>query len=61
MLKPSLIDTQIAVEAGESMIEVDQYVKDSHLTISMRGGLTEIEKNGLYRFMADGEAVGGRD
>jgi len=56
MLKPSLIDTQIAVEAGESMIEVDQYVKDSHLTISMRGGLTEIEKNGLYRFMADGEA-----
>ena len=56
MLKPSLMDTQIAVEAGESMVEVDQFVKESHLTISMRGGLTEIEKNGLYRFMADGEA-----
>jgi len=55
MLKPSLIDTQIAIEAGESMLEVDEYVKDSHLTISMRGGLTQIEKNGLYRFMADGE------
>lgn len=56
MLKPSLIDTQIAIEAGESMVEVDQYVKDGRLTISMRGGLTEIEKSGLYRFMADGEA-----
>jgi hypothetical protein len=55
MLKPSLIDTQIAVEAGESMMEVDQYVKDSHLTVSLRGGLADIEKNGLYRFMADGE------
>jgi hypothetical protein len=56
MLKPSLIDTQIAIEAGESMLEVDQYVKDSHTTVSMRGGLAEIEKNGLYRFRADGEA-----
>jgi hypothetical protein len=55
MLKPSLIDTQLAIEAGESMIEVDEYVKESHLTISMRGGLTEIDKGGLYRFMADGE------
>jgi len=55
MLKPSLIETQLAIEAGESMVEVDQFVKDSHITISMRGGLTEIEKNGLYRFMADGQ------
>jgi len=56
MLKPSLIDTQIAIEGGESMLEVDEYVKDAHLTISMHGGLTQIEKNGLYRFMADGNA-----
>ena len=55
MLKPALVDTQVAVEAGESMVEVDQFVRDSHLTISMRGGLTNIEKAGLYRFMADGE------
>jgi len=53
MLKPSLIDTQLAVEAGESMIEVDQFVKESQLTVSMRGGLTEIEKIGLYRFAAN--------
>jgi len=56
MLKPSLIDTQIAVEAGESMIEVDQFVKDSHITVSVHGGLAEIAKNGLYRFRGDGEA-----
>ncbi len=54
MLKPSLIDTQLAIDAGESMLEVDQFVKDSRITISMRGGITEIEKIGLYRFMADG-------
>ena len=56
MLKPSLIDTQIAIEAGESMIEVDQFVKDSHITVSVHGGLAEIAKNGLYRIRADGEA-----
>jgi hypothetical protein len=56
MLKPSLVDTQIAIEAGESMIEVDQFVKDSHITVSVHGGLAEIAKNGLYRFRADGEA-----
>jgi hypothetical protein len=56
MLKPSLIDTQIAIEAGESMIEVDEFVKDSRITVSVHGGLAEIEKNGLYRFRADGEA-----
>ncbi len=53
MLKPALVDTQLAIEAGESMIEVDQWVKDGHLTVSMRGGLTSLEKAGLYRFMAD--------
>jgi hypothetical protein len=56
MLKPSLVDTQIAIEAGESMLEVDEYVKDSHITVSVHGGLASIEKNGLYRFRADGEA-----
>jgi hypothetical protein len=56
MLKPSLIDTEIAIEAGESMLEVDQFVKDSHITVSVHGGLTEIAKNGLYRFRADGQA-----
>ena len=56
MLKPSLVDTEIAIEAGESMLEVDQFVKDSHITVSVHGGLTEIAKNGLYRFRADGQA-----
>ncbi len=56
MLKPSLVDTQIAIEAGESMIEVDQFVKESHITVSVHGALAGIEKNGLYRFRADGDA-----
>jgi hypothetical protein len=56
MLKASLVDSQIAIEAGESMLEVDDVVRDSRLTVSMRGGLAEIQKAGLYRFAADGEA-----
>jgi hypothetical protein len=56
MLKPSLVDTQIAIEGGESMLEVDEFVKDSHTTVSVHGGLAEVAKNGLYRFRADGEA-----
>ena len=44
MLKAALVDTQIAIEAGESMIEADQYEKESRLTVSMRGGLTVLEK-----------------
>ena len=55
MLKPSLVGTQIAVESGESMLEVDQYIRDSHLAVSCRGASIEIEKTGLYRFSADGE------
>jgi len=55
MLKPSLIGTQIAIESGESMLEVDEYIRDSHLAVTCRGALIEIEKTGLYRFDADGE------
>ncbi len=55
MLKPSLADTQLEVEAGESIVEVDEWVKESRVTVSMHGGLTDIQKTGLYRFMADGE------
>jgi hypothetical protein len=55
MLKPSLIDAQVAIESGESMLEVDEFVKDSHITISVHGALAEVAKNGLYRFRADGE------
>jgi hypothetical protein len=56
MLRPSLIGTQIAIESGESMLEVDEYIRDSHLAVTCRGASIEIEKTGLYRFNADGEA-----
>ena len=56
MLAASLVNPQIAIEAGESMLEVDDVVRDSRLTVSMRGGLAAIDKAGLYRFVADGEA-----
>ncbi|HEX4170022.1 MAG TPA: FecR domain-containing protein, partial [Bryobacteraceae bacterium] len=50
MVSPSLTDTQVEVKKGEAMIEADDIVKDSHVTVVNGGGTAVIEKNGLYRF-----------
>ncbi len=53
MISPSLTDTQVEVTKGEAMIEADDIVKDSHVSVIDGGGVASIEKNGLYRFTAD--------
>ncbi len=53
MISPSLTDTQLEVTKGEAMIEADDIVKDSHISVIDGGGVATIEKNGLYRFTAD--------
>lgn len=53
MVSPSLTDTQVEVTKGEAMIEADDIVKDSHVSVLDGGGVATIEKNGLYRFKAD--------
>jgi hypothetical protein len=53
MVSPSLIDTQVELQRGEAMIEVDQLVKENHISIVDHGASIIIERNGLYRFTAD--------
>lgn len=53
MVSPSLTDIQVQLERGEAMIEVDDLVKDNHVTMLAHGGSVAIQKTGLYRFTTD--------
>jgi hypothetical protein len=53
MVAPSLIDTQLAMINGESIIEAAGLVKGSTIQVADHGASIVIEKNGLYRFKAD--------
>jgi len=50
MIKPSLIETQLEIVSGESMIEVDDLVPGSSIAIMDHGSSTTLVKPGLYRF-----------
>ena len=52
MISPALTNTQVEVKQGEAMIEADDIVKDSAISVIDAGGIASIEKNGLYRFNA---------
>ena len=52
MVSPSLTDTQLEVTSGEAMIEADDIVKDSRISVINGGGTALVERNGLYRFTA---------
>ncbi len=52
MISPSLSDTQIELKAGEAMIEADDIVKDSRVTVTDGGNSVVVEKSGLYKFTA---------
>jgi hypothetical protein len=56
MVSPSLTDTQLEVKAGEVMIEADDIVKDSQVTVLDHGNSVLIDRNGLYRFTAGDSA-----
>jgi hypothetical protein len=53
MISPSLVDTQVELLRGEAMIEVDELVKENHISVTDRGASILVEKPGLYRFTAD--------
>ncbi len=65
MISSNLTDTQVAVNQGEAMLEVDQIYRQNYIHIDQPGADTRIEKNGLYDFDAthkqvrvfDGKAV----
>jgi hypothetical protein len=53
MVSPTLTDTQVEVQRGEAMVEVDQLVKDNRLVVLDHGSSITLAKTGLYRFTAD--------
>jgi len=56
MVSPSLTDTQLEVKAGEAMIEADNIVKDSRITVLTGGGSLQIDRDGLYRIRGGSDA-----
>ncbi len=65
MVNTSLTNTQVRVEQGEAMLEVDQIYKENYIHVNQAGADTRVEKTGLYDFNAannlirvfDGKAV----
>jgi hypothetical protein len=57
MISPSLTNTEVGLERGRALVEVDLIQKEDHLDILDNGLHTVIEKNGIYRFDADQPAV----
>jgi hypothetical protein len=65
MVSSSLTDTEVAVQEGEAMVEVDQLYPQNNIQIQQQGGTTRLLKTGLYDFDAthnlvrvvDGKAV----
>jgi len=57
MISSGLTNTQVAVNRGEAMLEVDHIYRENNLQISQPGADTRIEKNGLYDFNAEANQV----
>jgi len=55
MVSPSLTDTQVELHRGEAMLEVDELVKENHISLLDHGSSVVIQKTGLYRFTAGEE------
>ena len=53
MISPSLTNTQVALERGEAMLEVDDLLKDNNISILNHGATTTIQKTGLYKFATE--------
>jgi hypothetical protein len=57
MVSNSLTNTQVMLNSGEAMLEVDELYKENNIRISQPGADTLIVKTGLYDFDAADHAV----
>lgn len=57
MITPSLTNTEVGLERGRALVEVDMIEKENHIDILDSGVHTTIEKNGIYQFDADRASV----
>jgi len=52
MISGNLTDTQVALNQGEAMLEVDQIYQQNNIRVSQPGASTRVLKTGLYDFDA---------
>lgn len=57
MISPDLTDTQLAVNVGEALVEVDEIYPQNDVRITENGVSTRLLKNGLYDFDANHDQV----
>jgi hypothetical protein len=57
MVSPALTDTQVELQHGEAMLEVNQLFKENSIRVLENGSSTRILKNGLYQFNADRQSM----
>jgi hypothetical protein len=53
MVSPSLTNTEVDLNRGKAMVEVDQIEKENHLVVGTNGVQTVLEKKGVYEFDAN--------
>jgi hypothetical protein len=57
MVSPSLTDTEVALNRGEALVEVDQIYPQNDIRIAQNGTTTQLLKVGLYEFDANRNLV----
>jgi hypothetical protein len=57
IINAGLVNTSVQLTRGEAMVEVDQLIKNSNLTVNVANATVQPEKKGLYDINADQNAV----
>jgi hypothetical protein len=57
MTSNSLTNTEVQLEHGHALVEVDLIEKENHLVVGEKGASVQLEKKGVYRFDADAPLV----
>lgn len=57
MVSPNLTNTELALNRGQAMVEVDQIYKENDIRVVQNGASARILKPGLYNFDATGQQV----
>jgi hypothetical protein len=57
MLSNSLTNTQVQLQNGRALVEVDMIAPENRVTIVDNGYPTQLQKKGIYRFDADSPSV----
>jgi len=57
MVSSALTNTQVELQHGEAMLEVNQLFKENNVWVLEDDSSTRILKNGLYEFNADNQTV----